>query len=559
MRNADFEPRLTFVLGYTISEKAPHTRNVFTWNRHRFPDPEGFVHDFDARGIKLIMNVKPYVMGTHPEYAKLVKQGALFTDIHTASSAVARLWSAGGGESAEGGHLDLTSQAGFDWWKNGIMDLRKMGIVCPWNDNNEYVIAQDDWELALTEETTAKDMARSGHKRKDLGLWGRSMLTTLHAKASHDALLEVCAEERPFVLTRSSNAGANQYAASSWSGDNTTSWDGMRGANAISLNAGMSLLQCYGHDIGGFEGPQPSPELLARWVQYGCYSSRFAINCFKTSPENNNVGDVIEPWMYPEIIPIIRKSIKRRYEMIPYIYSLALESHLTATPPQRWVGWGYENDKEVWTNKILTDGETQYWLGDTLLVGGNGTFEPEETVAKTYLPKQSHDDLGFFNLNQPFQHFEAGQWVKIDSPWESSIPVLAKVGTGIPIGKSVQTAAPGDSKNPAQLPADDYRGVEIFPPRGSSRGRTFKFEWFEDDGIAAKPEISTFSVSYSCSDSEVTVEFKHEHGAFTPPWMGKLDIILPQGDGRSVVDASGKQLDRSQGLEGREAFRLMIS
>jgi len=42
-----------------------------------------------------MMNVKPYVMGTHPEYAKLVKQGALFTDPMTGTSAVARLWSAG--------------------------------------------------------------------------------------------------------------------------------------------------------------------------------------------------------------------------------------------------------------------------------------------------------------------------------------------------------------------------------------------------------------------------------------------------------------------------------
>jgi len=147
----------------------------------------------------------------------------------------------------------------------------------------------------------------------------------------------------------------------------------MRGANAISLNGGMSLLQCYGHDIGGFEGPQPTPELLVRWIAYGILSSRFAINCFKTSPENNAVGDVIEPWMFPEIIPIVRKLIKRRYELIPYIYSLALESHLTASPPQRWTGWGYESDKEVWSNRILTDGETQYWRGESLLCGGNGT------------------------------------------------------------------------------------------------------------------------------------------------------------------------------------------
>jgi alpha-glucosidase (family GH31 glycosyl hydrolase) len=48
---------------------------------------------------------------------------------------------------------------------------------------------------------------------------------------------------RPFVLTRSATAGTLRYAASSWSGDNVTSWENMKGANALSLNAGMSLLQ----------------------------------------------------------------------------------------------------------------------------------------------------------------------------------------------------------------------------------------------------------------------------------------------------------------------------
>jgi hypothetical protein len=62
-------------------------------------------------------------------------------------------------------------------------------------------------------------------------------------KSSHDALKAVEPAVRPFVLTRSATAGTMRYAASSWSGDNVTSWEGMKGANAITLNAGMSLLQ----------------------------------------------------------------------------------------------------------------------------------------------------------------------------------------------------------------------------------------------------------------------------------------------------------------------------
>ena len=75
------------------------------------------------------------------------------------------------------------------------------------------------------------------------------------------------------MLTRSATAGTMRYCASSWSGDNVTSWEGMRGANAISLNAGVSLLQCFGEDIAGFEGPQPTPELLLRWIQLGIHST----------------------------------------------------------------------------------------------------------------------------------------------------------------------------------------------------------------------------------------------------------------------------------------------
>jgi len=230
--------------GYTIAQKAPHTRNVFTWNYHRFPDPKGFVEAFDARGIKLMMNIKPYLMATHPEYARLVKAGALFTDPATNLTAVARLWSAGGGESAEGGHLDLTSAAGFDFWFQGVKALRELGVACMWNDNNEFVIASDSWQCALSEETTKRDVtSSSSNLGNDIGLWGRALQTELMGKASHDAMLEVAPEERPFVLTRSASVGTLRYCASSWSGDNVTSWDGMRGANAISLTAGMCLLQ----------------------------------------------------------------------------------------------------------------------------------------------------------------------------------------------------------------------------------------------------------------------------------------------------------------------------
>ncbi|CAK4030649.1 glycoside hydrolase family 31 [Lecanosticta acicola] len=543
--------------GYTVAETEPKTRNVFTWNRHRFPVPKEFCDAFHAKGIRLIANIKPYILANHPEYDKLVKAGALFTDPSTGKTGVARLWSAGGGTSGEGGHIDFSSQAGFDFWYQGVRELRKVGMDCMWNDNNEYLVPDDNWQMALDHESV-KDIDQ---KRKDVGLWGRAMHTELHGKASHDALQEVMPHERPFVLTRSATAGTMKYACSSWSGDNITSWDGMRGANALSLNAGMCLLQCYGHDIGGFEGPQPGPELLLRWIQLGIHSPRFAINCYKTG-NDSLVGDVIEPWMYPEIVPEVRKAILRRYELIPYTYGLMLESHFTATPPQRWTGWGYESDPAIWQSKVLREGEGQYWLGDTLLVGG--VYEPGVTEANVYLPKGETSQLGFWNTNPPYQYLPAGQWHTISAPWKASIPVLARIGGAIPVGRPGQTCAPGDTTNEAALPQDDYRGVEIFPPpeEFSDGERRFETRWLEDDGISpGQPQHASFWIGYVATPAQVRVEveMRVESGSFVPPWVKHgITVILPVGDGREVVAFPGTGAaveERRRDAQGRRRFQ----
>ena len=290
-------------------------------------------------------------------------------------------------------------------------------------------------------------------------------------------------------------------------------------------------------------------------MQLGIYSPRFAINCFKTDENDNTIGGVIEPWMYPEITPLIRDAIKRRYEIIPYLYSLMLASHMTALPPQRWVGWGYESDPEVWTAKVMS-GETQYWLGDALLVGG--VYEPGETSAEIYLPKkgEGETDDGFINLNEPYQYLHSGQWAEIKSEWRTSIPLLARVGSAIIVGKSLQTRAPGDRTHPSpNVVEDDYRAIEIFPPKEASR--PYSVTWYEDDGISARPAISHFTVQYSSTSSNIDVHVeKGKDNKYIPIWKD-VDIILPHGDQRSVT-RSGQVLRRGDDSRGRAVFTLPL-
>jgi alpha-glucosidase (family GH31 glycosyl hydrolase) len=238
--------------GYSIAEAEPKVRNVFTWNKYRFPNPEEWVAKYHSRGIRLLTNIKPFLLASHPDFKKIVDANGFFKDTNTNEPGYMRLWSAGGATGGDGCHIDFTSAFAFKWWYDGVQSLKRAGIDGMWNDNNEYTLPDDDWKLALDEPTVSE--AAKKQVKNSVGDWGRAMHTELMGKASHDALLDLEPNQRPFVLTRSATAGTMRYAASTWSGDNVTSWESMKGANALSLNAGISLLQCCGHDIGGFEG-----------------------------------------------------------------------------------------------------------------------------------------------------------------------------------------------------------------------------------------------------------------------------------------------------------------
>uniref|UniRef100_A0A0B7JM87 alpha-glucosidase n=1 Tax=Bionectria ochroleuca TaxID=29856 RepID=A0A0B7JM87_BIOOC len=401
--------------GYSISHEEPKVRHVFNWNRYRFPDPEAFLKEYRKQGIRIIANIKPYILSSHPDYQRLKEAGALFKDPHTGEAGATRLWSAGGGESDVGGHIDFTSEAGFKWWREGTTQLVKEGVCCLWNDNNEYTIVDDDWECRL--DNPLIKVPESAKDRPQVGFWGRHINTELHGKASHDGMLAAKPNERPFVLTRAGTPGTFRYAASTWSGDNT-------------------------------------------------------IN-------DNSVGDVIEPWMYPAITPHVRKAIKRRYAIMPYIYSAALQSHKSALPPQRWTGWGYESDPNV--------------------------------------------------------------------------------GGAIQVGRDVQVLSAGETENPAELPLDDYRGVEIFPaPAGSGSGKWFENTWYEDDGVctAEAQKVSTYKISYAAADEEVKVKFERdESSGFVAPWK-TLTVILPVGDERTVTSEGATVTDKGRDEVNRRRFEL---
>src|SRR5262249_14564777 len=100
-----------------------------------------------------------------------------------------------------------------------------------------------------------------------------TQLHNLYALLYNDIVAEATEEvtgHSGLVWARSTFAGGQRHAAQ-WSGDVNCSFPAM----AATLRGGLSMAMCghafWSHDVGGFTG-HPSPELYARWAQFGLLS-----------------------------------------------------------------------------------------------------------------------------------------------------------------------------------------------------------------------------------------------------------------------------------------------
>jgi len=385
-------------------------RYVFTWNREKFPNPEGVNAKFQGAGMRLVANLKPCLLDDHPAYPALADQRAFIESNVTGHPVVEPYW------DGQGSHLDFTKPQAVSWWQQQLREqILEKGIDVGWNDNNEYAIQSEDaftqgWKQPLP-------MHRS-----------RPLHALLMTRASFEAQqafgLHHGTEEPVYSVTRAGPPGIQRYAQT-WSGDNTTSWASLKWNIRTGLQMGLSGMFNVGHDVGGFYGPVPEPELFLRWVQSCALNPRMVMNSWKA----NNVSNL--PWMHPEVTEAVIDAIRLRYRLMPYLWQCFERASAHHEPIIRPTFFNFPNDSEC-----LHDND-EFMLGDRLLVAP--VVNEGARVRRLYLPLLP-DGKGWIDFYSRTR-FAAGAWHEVDAPLHR-LPLFVVEGAELPVSAPLAGALP---------------------------------------------------------------------------------------------------------------------
>ena len=482
-----------FGSGYSSRGKR---RYVFTWNRDKFPDPQALVRKFERAGMHLVANIKPCLLDDHPAYARVESEGAFVNHEDTAAPCVGQFW------DGEGAHVDFTNADGVRWWQQSLQkELLDYGIL-GWNDNNEYEIWDDDGESAGF--GTPLPIARS-----------RPLQPLLMTRATFEAQAAHAGDRRTFTVTRAGPPGIQRYAQT-WSGDNTTSWHTLRWNIRMGLTMSLSGMFNTGHDVGGFFGPVPDPELLVRWVQSAAFNPRFIMNSWKDG------GEVNTPWMHTEVLPIVRDWLRLRYRMLPYLYTLYARAARFHEPILRPLFYEFPADERAF------DDSDEFLVGPNLLVAP--IVEPGARKRSSYLPRGPSHWIDFWTGAR----HASGSTVVTDAPLER-IPLFVPAGAILPVTGTADMARKHDEAS---------RALRVYPGR---RPGESSFTLYEDDGATLRyrdGDYAELRCSLQWSSRAIRVHVRKQ-GSYDLPYAA-LRVVLPPGERRRLeVAGEGVDLGRS--------------
>lgn len=356
------------------------------FNDERFPNPPEFIQNLKNKGYRVSLWQLPYISYNAIQYKE--------ADENEYISKSERLISGSSNFSVQdfAGTIDLTYDKATEWYKDLLRKLLEMGVVCIKTDFGEDIHLDAEYRNMSPEKL-------------------HNLYPLLYQKAAYEVTKEVTGDG--IIWARAGWAGCQRYPLH-WGGDSACSWDGLAGSLKGGLQLGLSGFGFWSHDVPGFHGVpnfmnSVLPEdIYVRWTQFGVFSSHLR---YHGSHKR-------EPWHYPNIAPIIRKWLKLRYQLIPYILQQSEITTQTGMPVLRALILHHPNDK---TCRQIDD---QYYFGENMLVAPVMNSENKRDI---YLPEGTW--VHFFTR----EVFEGERWLKnVEVPLDE-MPVFVKQGASIPM------------------------------------------------------------------------------------------------------------------------------
>ena len=234
-----------------------------------------------------------------------------------------------------------------------------------------------------------------------------------------------------------------------WTGDTNSTWEALALNVPMFTTLGLSGEPFVGSDVGGFIG-RGNGELLTRAYQV----SFLAPFC-----RNHKVIDGYdqEPWRFGKYYEdIIRKYLKLRYQLLPFLYTTLEEAHQTGIPLFRPLVLNYQDDPNTYN---LDD---EFMIGNDLLVAP--VVKPDVTRRLVYLPK------GIWYDYWTNKKYEGGTMIAAEAPLET-VPMFVRAGAIIPTAPEMNYIG--------EKPQDPIT-FNIYPDEKGSAATTL----YEDDGVS---------------------------------------------------------------------------
>ncbi|KAL2015636.1 hypothetical protein VTK56DRAFT_5076 [Thermocarpiscus australiensis] len=348
----------------------------YSWNRDLFPDPEGFLKELHKRGLRVTLNDHPAdgIRAFEDQYEEVAK--ALHHD--TSREEPIRF------DCCDRKFLD----AYFDVLK---LNLEKQGVDFWWID----------WQQGTRSRIPGVDP-----------LW---VLNHYHYLTSRRNLKTL---QKPLTFSRYAGAGSHRYPIG-FSGDTQITWAGLEFQPEFTATASNIGYGWWSHDIGGHWGGVRSSQLMARWVQLGCFSPILRLHSSKS------LWNSKEPWSYEneEASKTIKDFLVLRHRLIPFLYTMNFRASYEGEPLIQPMYWNHK-DEEAYTVP------TQYYFGPDLIVAPITSPNSNTTLmggVRAWLPRGRFVDL--FN---PGLVYDGDRYIHLHRDL-SQIPVLAKEGTILPL------------------------------------------------------------------------------------------------------------------------------